>query len=183
MHRRTTLTTLSGIAILFIISLCAFFIWPTRYRYDHVSAPGYSGPIRIDRLTGKVEQVQPGVGWISAGRAQALSTSRPTDEENLPKSELNKISLQRCRASQSSAFLACEIYNGSAYRISEIIIEVTVTRGEHQPKEMHRQYALQTITSPVRPMTDGLFKALAASRFWPSKDWHSRLIAAKGTRE
>jgi hypothetical protein len=31
------------------------FVWPTLYRYDHYTAEGTTVPLRINRLTGRVE--------------------------------------------------------------------------------------------------------------------------------
>jgi len=35
--------------------LCAAFVWPTPYRYDHFTAGGTSLPVRIHRITGRAE--------------------------------------------------------------------------------------------------------------------------------
>lgn len=49
-------------AILMVLSLGAF-VWPTLYRYDHYTADGTTVPIRMNRLTGKVE------AWRTSWRA------------------------------------------------------------------------------------------------------------------
>lgn len=166
-------------SFLLALSLAAIFIWPTRYRYDHVLTPGYSGPIRTDRLTGRVQQFQPGVGWVTAHPAQTAGPSL-APQQNLPKSALDKVVLQECRSKEGSGTLVCELYDGSTWNIKEVIVEVTVQKDAGPVAEMRRQYAMRAVF-PIKPFTDGICEVWAAPYLWPSQRWHSHLIAAKGT--
>ncbi|MGH9705133.1 MAG: GGDEF domain-containing protein [Candidatus Acidiferrales bacterium] len=66
---RTVLTVVLAVA------LFAWFIWPTRYRYDHIKMGSYTFPVRIDRLSGRTEALYPG-GWRVMGDESA-PTSKP----------------------------------------------------------------------------------------------------------
>jgi hypothetical protein len=58
------------VLVLAVLGLFAVYVWPTRYRYDHMSFPGDVGtyPVRIDRFSGEVEVLRP-MGWRSLGSA------------------------------------------------------------------------------------------------------------------
>ena len=44
----------------------ALFVWPTRWRYDHMTLDVDTYPVRIDRLTGHADVLLPGDGWTPA---------------------------------------------------------------------------------------------------------------------
>lgn len=50
-------------------TLFAVYVWPTRYRYDHVQIGRYDFMVRIDRASGKTEFYGPMTGaWHSRPR-------------------------------------------------------------------------------------------------------------------
>jgi len=53
----------------------AVYVWPTRYRYDHVLTDNEDYPVRIDRLTGDAEMLTPDDGWVPMGPLDADETS------------------------------------------------------------------------------------------------------------
>lgn len=58
--------------LLWLIALAAVwavavFVWPTRYRYDHVVTQGETYPVRIDRFTGDADMLTPEDGWVPMG--------------------------------------------------------------------------------------------------------------------
>jgi len=44
-------------ALIATAAFCAVYIWPTRYRYDHISAGQYAVYLRIDRFTGEASRL------------------------------------------------------------------------------------------------------------------------------
>jgi len=51
------------------------YVWPTRYRYDHVLTDNEDYPVRIDRLTGDAEMLTPDDGWVPMGPLDAADPS------------------------------------------------------------------------------------------------------------
>lgn len=53
--------------LVFLVLLGVFVtcVWPTRFRYDHMSVDSSSSyPVRIDRLNGNADMLVPDQGWI-----------------------------------------------------------------------------------------------------------------------
>src|SRR5262249_25433490 len=61
---RRVLAFLLRLMILLLIVAYAVYIWPTRFRYDHVSYDGNTYPVRIDRLTGDGVMIVPHQAWV-----------------------------------------------------------------------------------------------------------------------
>ena len=40
------------------------YVWPTRWRYDHVSVDGNTYPVRMDRMSGDSDMLVPDQGWV-----------------------------------------------------------------------------------------------------------------------
>ncbi len=55
---------LASLIVLAIVVLLATFVWPTRYRYDHMTVDGDLVPVRIDRLSGDADMLVPDDGWV-----------------------------------------------------------------------------------------------------------------------
>ena len=50
--------------LLLLIAAFMVYVWPTRYRYDHLSENGDTYPVRIDRFTGDSDMLVPDQGWV-----------------------------------------------------------------------------------------------------------------------
>ncbi len=70
----------------FTVAVLAFgaFVWPSRYRYDRipVNSDGPSFPLRIDRITGQADRLDPAYGWITIGESKK-ETEEPVPTETL----------------------------------------------------------------------------------------------------
>ncbi len=47
-----------------VFGLFAAYVWPTEYRYDHMTVDGNIVPVRIDRFNGDADMFVPDEGWI-----------------------------------------------------------------------------------------------------------------------
>jgi hypothetical protein len=61
---RRVLQWLRNLAVLLLLAALAVYVWPTRFRYDHVSVDGNTYPVRIDRFTGDGDMLVPDQGWV-----------------------------------------------------------------------------------------------------------------------
>ena len=54
------------IALLITVAVLAFalFVWPTRWRYDHMTVEGNIVVVRIDRMRGTADMLVPDDGWV-----------------------------------------------------------------------------------------------------------------------
>lgn len=51
---------------LLVVAAFALFVWPTRWRYDHMTIDGDTYPVRIHRISGHADVLLPGDGWTPA---------------------------------------------------------------------------------------------------------------------
>lgn len=61
------------LAVLAVVLLIGFTVWPTRYRYDHSG----SQLLRINRITGRTWQYVENGLWVSGGEVDGLPPSNP----------------------------------------------------------------------------------------------------------
>lgn len=61
---RRVLAWLRNLALLALLVALALYVWPTRFRYDHVSVDGNTYPVRIDRWNGDSDMLVPDQGWV-----------------------------------------------------------------------------------------------------------------------
>jgi len=54
-----------------------YWVWPTPWRYDHVTDQDGTYPVRIHRVTGRAEMLTPEDGWWPMG-----DEARPNDRAN-----------------------------------------------------------------------------------------------------
>ena len=49
--------------LLFVLAF-AIYVWPTRWRYDHMTVDGNIVPVRMNRFTGAADMLLPDEGWV-----------------------------------------------------------------------------------------------------------------------
>ena len=85
-ERLTALSLLIVARRLLLLLVCTFllatfvlYVWPSAYRYDHVTIDGDIYPVRIHRLTGVAEILAPDAGWLKAGEEWSGEGAPPGD--------------------------------------------------------------------------------------------------------
>ena len=73
----TVLRLVRLLVVLAILAAVALFVWPTRYRYDHMTVDGNLVPVRIDRITGDADMLVPDDGWEPVEAPQGASSAPP----------------------------------------------------------------------------------------------------------
>ena len=60
------MTKISIAFLLWLLLLLAFsaYVWPTRYRYDHMTVDGNLVPVRMNRFSGNADMLVPDEGWV-----------------------------------------------------------------------------------------------------------------------
>lgn len=60
-------------------ALAAFaaYVWPTRWRYDHMTVSGDDCPVRMDRFNGNADVLLPGDGWTPVEDALGKENDTP----------------------------------------------------------------------------------------------------------
>jgi hypothetical protein len=53
------------------------YVWPTRWRYDHMTIDSEQCPVRIDRINGRADVLLPGDGWTPVEDALDNSDDKP----------------------------------------------------------------------------------------------------------
>jgi len=61
---RRLLQWLRNLVVVVLLAAIAVYVWPTRFRYDHVSVDGNTYPVRIDRFSGDSDMLVPDQGWV-----------------------------------------------------------------------------------------------------------------------
>lgn len=182
--------TTSSVVGLIIVMFAGLLVWPTLYRYDRLEANGGSRPVRIHRLSGEAEYLTLS-GWKRRDGA-------PRNLVELPVAELAKLDGE---ASLYSNELSCVVYNGTAYRINEIVVSVTVTRTPDVFDRMAAEQGRTPLPPPgsdlvvldrtyrlkrtyfTGPMETGIFRDYVGFAPEPGQEWSWRITGAKGTLE
>lgn len=55
---------LGPVVWLLLVLMLAVFVWPTRWRYDHMTMDGNIVPVRMDRFSNHSEMLLPDEGWV-----------------------------------------------------------------------------------------------------------------------
>jgi hypothetical protein len=61
-----TIRILRVLLVTALLAAFAAFVWPTRWRYDHMTVGNDTYPVRIHRVTGHADVLLPGDGWTPA---------------------------------------------------------------------------------------------------------------------
>jgi len=170
-------TKIRLISMLIVISTCLFgwLVWPTPYRYDHLILGPASYPVRISRLTGRVDILKPS-GWEpSPDQSNArLVTLNP--------GEIGELKAQ-ARIDPASNFLKVSLYNGSSYTLKDVTAEVKVyaTTGAvtvDRPYHLFGEYGIGRFP----PEETAHLMADLGFGIEPGQYWTCDITAAKGTK-
>jgi hypothetical protein len=55
---------LKALVWLIVMLVFAAYVWPTRWRYDHMSLEGNIVLVRMDRFSGEADMLLPDEGWV-----------------------------------------------------------------------------------------------------------------------
>jgi hypothetical protein len=102
---------------LLAVPLFAWFIWPTRYERGERRVGETVYPIRIHRVSRKVEMLTT-FGW------EPVSPTPEPDPTDVPPRELAKVTL-KCSPTPFAA-LECDVLNDSDWSLSEITLTVRI---------------------------------------------------------
>lgn len=64
MRIRINLRWLGPVLWLLFAVAFAVYVWPTRWRYDHLTMDGNIVPVRMDRFSGDADMLVPDEGWV-----------------------------------------------------------------------------------------------------------------------
>jgi hypothetical protein len=67
---KTAFRVLRWLVAIALLTAFVLFVWPTRFRYDHMTVDGNLVPVRIDRLNGDADMLVPDDGWVPVEEAQ-----------------------------------------------------------------------------------------------------------------
>ncbi len=70
------------IGVTLLILLFAMVVWPTRYRYDHMTVDGNVVPVRIDRFTGDADMLLQDDGWVPVEAPEDATQNEPRPEKS-----------------------------------------------------------------------------------------------------
>jgi hypothetical protein len=159
-----------------VLGCLAFFVWPTRYRYDHLKIGQNEFPVRTDRLSGATEIFYPS-GW--AKRDPYVSVH---DIELDPRD----VATLQTTGEMHFGSVKIQVYNGSKYKISEISVSISIFDSKHNPVISNRVYRLTPsypLLSNLSPQTSGEFSARTGLDFQSSETWEFAVVGAKGQSE
>lgn len=55
---------LKALLWLIVLALFAAYVWPTRWRYDHMTMDGNIVLVRMDRFSDEADMLLPDEGWV-----------------------------------------------------------------------------------------------------------------------
>jgi hypothetical protein len=108
-------------------------------------------PVRVHRITGKTEVLYPD-GWRVAGES-SYKAPKAAELKDVPVEELRKL---QSTADVSSSELSCKVYNGSGWRIRELVLHVQVLGSNSPSPVLERDYRLARDYF-TDPLTTGIF--------------------------
>lgn len=78
---QTAVAVLRTLIVIALASLFLLYVWPTRYRYDHMTVDGNLVPVRIDRISGDSDMLVPDDGWVPVESPQDATSGGPRGAE------------------------------------------------------------------------------------------------------
>src|ERR1700683_342713 len=108
---------LTWLGAVIAIALFAWFIWPTRYERGERRIGQTVYPIRIHRISRRVEMYST-FGW------EVVTATPEPDPTDIPPRELAKVTL-KCSPTPFDA-LECDVLNNSDWSLSEITLKVRI---------------------------------------------------------
>jgi hypothetical protein len=153
----------------------AVFVWPTRYRYDHMKMRENDLPVRTDRLSGKTEWLVP-QGWRTLGN---------TDENQKPPTELPTEQVARLTgqaAITDIGWIEVHVYNGSNWTASEITVLVTVLDAQKN-QVLSRPYRLIPQDGDSFPQSVNTFHNSLGFTLDKGQTWTWSITRARGKPE
>jgi hypothetical protein len=78
---QTVAAVLRTLIVIAIAALCLLYVWPTRFRYDHMTVDGNLVPVRIDRISGDADMLVPDDGWVPVESPQNATPNGPSGSE------------------------------------------------------------------------------------------------------
>lgn len=141
------------------------YIWPTKYRYTELRTGGNTLPVRMNRFTG-VTEVFAGK-WISDSESRVLveneARPKPVGPVALPPEALADLQLSWSdgAVAGSDETMAFTLYNGSAFDLESLVVEVSQVLREDSGKP--DPSASSHNTPPIEPDADG--KIINAEEF------------------
>ena len=166
------------IAIIVLVFI-GIFVWPTLYRYSHITLQGRTYPVRVHRITGRTEILNPLVGhWTAIG----IKSEKPKKPKSvpLPYEALSKIE-GTARITSSFDFppreFEANIYNGSNWTITDLIILIEVKDKKTGKKKLSRKY---TLSGYVEPLSSSVFTTHLGFEPKKGESFTWQIIEAKG---
>jgi hypothetical protein len=145
MQYRLLVRLLLVLALLIVLVSGAIFVWPTMWRFDHLTSSGDTFPIRIHRITGRTEILLGVQGWVETGEASKPSVATealvPKESLSVPIEELAK--LDGNLSITHYGWIHLDIYNGTARRLRQVQVRVVVS-AKDGTESMNREYAIST---------------------------------------
>jgi hypothetical protein len=67
-----------SLLLLALLAAFAAWVWPTRYRWDHLTVDGNFVPVRIDRFSGDADMLVPDEGWVPVEGTDSPGDASPS---------------------------------------------------------------------------------------------------------
>jgi hypothetical protein len=74
---RNFLRVLRWVLLIVFVGAYVMYVWPTRFRYDHMTVDGNLVPVRIDRLNGDSDMLVPDEGWVPVEGTDSTQGTTP----------------------------------------------------------------------------------------------------------
>lgn len=108
------------------LAIVGVYIWPTAYRYDHMTLAGSDLPVRINRFTGKTEILQGFTGWVEIRENDVSAASPPAPKVDKHLSPTDLARIDGTLGLTNYGWIEAHIYNGTERRLGDVTVQVTV---------------------------------------------------------